>query len=55
MASQWVESRPLALVHAFRAVTEIATWDHDRSHERSGHPWIAMRDVLEAQLASLTD
>lgn len=43
-------------VHALRAVTEIATWEHhDRSHERSGHPWIAMRSVLEAQLATVTD
>ena len=44
------------IVHALRAVTEIATWEQqDRGHERSGHPWIAMRSVLEAQLATVTD
>jgi hypothetical protein len=43
-------------VHALRAVTEIATWEHqDRIDVHQGHPWIAMRTVLEDQLATVTN
>ena len=43
-------------VHALRTMTEIATWEHqDRIEVHRGHPWIAMRPVLEAQLATVTD
>jgi hypothetical protein len=43
-------------VHALRAMTEIATWEHqDRIDVHRGHPWVAMRTVLEDQLATVTD
>jgi aminoglycoside phosphotransferase (APT) family kinase protein len=43
-------------VHALRAMTEIATWAHqDRIDVHRGHPWVAMRTVLEDQLATVTD
>ena len=42
-------------VHALRAVVEIATWQHEqRIDAHCGHPWLALRPVLEAQLASRT-
>jgi aminoglycoside phosphotransferase (APT) family kinase protein len=39
-------------VHALRALIEIATWEHqERIASHRGHPWLALRPVLEAQLA----
>ncbi|MDP2291528.1 MAG: phosphotransferase [Actinomycetota bacterium] len=40
-------------VHALRALTEVSTWEHqDRIDAHRGHPWLALRTVLEAQLAT---
>jgi aminoglycoside phosphotransferase (APT) family kinase protein len=40
-------------VHALRALTEVATWEHqDRIAAHRGHPWLALRPVLEAELGS---
>jgi len=41
-------------VHALRAMTEIATWEHqDRTDAHSGHPWLSLRPALEAQLGGI--
>jgi aminoglycoside phosphotransferase (APT) family kinase protein len=38
-------------VHALRAVVEVASWEAAGSlREHAGHPWLAMRPVLEAHL-----
>ncbi len=40
-------------VHALRAITEVATWEHQhRTDAHRGHPWLALRPALEAQLAA---
>ncbi len=39
--------------HALRALVEVATWEADRSIDNHrGHPWLAMRPLLEAQLGT---
>lgn len=39
--------------HALRALVETATWEaNDDLDAHRGHPWLTMRTVLEAQLAS---
>ena len=39
--------------HALRALVEIATWEADHSlNNHHGHPWLAMRPLLEAQLGA---
>jgi aminoglycoside phosphotransferase (APT) family kinase protein len=41
-------------VHALRAITELATWDHEgRAAQHHGHPWVALRPTLEALLAQV--
>lgn len=38
-------------VHALRTLTELATWDFQNAAEtHSGHPWLAMRSVLQTEL-----
>ena len=38
-------------VHALRALTELATWEHhNRLDDHQGHPWIVLRPALEARL-----
>jgi len=41
-------------VHALRAITELATWESAGQLEAHvGHPWLALRTVLDAQLKSV--
>lgn len=38
-------------VHALRAITEIATWEHQHHIDaHRGHPWLSIRPALEAHL-----
>jgi len=41
-------------VHALRAITELATWESSGQLDaHAGHPWLALRTVLKAQLESV--
>ena len=41
-------------VHALRALVELHTWEaHSTTSTHAGHPWLALRPHLEAQLATL--
>lgn len=50
-----VDSQRLAwarTAHALRAMTELATWEHeDVLADRRDHPWLTLRPLFESQLA----